>query len=197
MSDTDFTDKETGITAEWLNAINDSVYGALGAATSPALARSALDVPQETQEIVPQVRLNGSWVPLSTAVGPVHADTHAFNGTDPLDHDSLLNADGVKHIDHSVVYIEAGAGLIGGGSLEATRSIAFSHLLEQALNCGLYNIINMAGPVNASDAATKQYVDDHLTSATSPLNVSGIPVSDAGLASGDVWNNAGVLNIVS
>ena len=194
--DTTFIDKATIITAEWLNAINDSVYGALNGATTPSLARTALDVPQDTAEIVPQVRVDGSWLPLSDQAVPLHAATHAFDSTDPLDHDTLLNADGVKHIDHSTVSILAGSGMAGGGTIEGSRTLSFSYTLEQALNCGLYNITNMAGPVNDSDAATKKYVDDHLTSATSPLNVSGIPTSDTDLVSGDVWSNAGVLTIV-
>ena len=37
---------------------------------------------------------------------------------------------------------------------------------------------------------------DSGSSATSPLNITGLPTSSAGLASGDVWANTGVLTIV-
>jgi hypothetical protein len=34
------------------------------------------------------------------------------------------------------------------------------------------------------------------TVGVSPLNVKNLPTSSAGLATGDVWNNGGVLNII-
>lgn len=41
-----------------------------------------------------------------------------------VDHDSLDNYVATKHIDHSLVSVSAGLGLSGGGTLEATRTLA-------------------------------------------------------------------------
>lgn len=46
--------------------------------------------------------------------------------------------------------------------------------------------LSINGSVGIAGAAT----------STSTLNVSGLPTSSAGLASGDVWNNSGVLTII-
>lgn len=53
---------------------------------------------------------------------------------------------------------------------------------------------------STSLSATNASVFDTLfvgvKTSTSKLNISGIPTSPVGLVSGDVWSNAGVLNIV-
>ena len=132
MTTTTFVDKETIIEAPWLNDVDAVVYDVLNAATTPAAARTALDVPQDTAEVVPQVRINGAWQALSASVGPLHAATHQSGGTDELDHDSLLNGLGDKHIDHSAVSILAGSGMSGGGDITLDRTISFAYLLEDS-----------------------------------------------------------------
>lgn len=46
MATTTFVDGVTVVEAEWLNEVNDTVFDALGAATTPAEARTELNVPQ-------------------------------------------------------------------------------------------------------------------------------------------------------
>jgi hypothetical protein len=41
-----------------------------------------------------------------------------------LDHDQLLNYSATRHVDHAAVSVTAGAGLQGGGTIEATRTIS-------------------------------------------------------------------------
>lgn len=50
------------------------------------------------------------------------------SGVDPatIDHDLLLNMVASKHIDHNAVSISAGAGLSGGGTIAANRSLALN-----------------------------------------------------------------------
>ncbi len=48
------------------------------------------------------------------------------------------------------------------------------------------------------DEATERFVPSHLkTLKVNSLNIASIPTSAAGLSSGDVWSNSGVLTIVS
>jgi len=59
MSDTTFVDNSTVIVASWLNDVNDTVYGALNGAQTPATARTALglEIGTTANKIV---QLNGS-----------------------------------------------------------------------------------------------------------------------------------------
>jgi hypothetical protein len=70
------------------------------------------------------------------------------------------------------------------GNLANGRSMALMYRVFAATTANQSLAIN--GKVGINGAAT----------TTSPLNVSGLPVSAAGLAAGDVWNNGGVLTIV-
>lgn len=174
MSTTSFIDKDTIIEASWLNDVDATIYQALNGAATPAAARAALDVPQETQEVVPQVRVNGLWQALSASVGPLHASTHGDGGTDELDHDTLVNGLGNKHIDHSGVSIQAGAAMTGGGDLTTTRTLAFSHVLAQNLSANNFRITNLVDPSTNQDAATKVYVDTRVIDAGGTPWVPGV-----------------------
>ncbi len=55
---------------------------------------------------------------------PAHAGTHANGGGDAVDHDTLTNFVANEHISHAGVTLTAGAGLTGGGTIEASRSFA-------------------------------------------------------------------------
>ena len=175
---TDFVDKQTVIEADWLNSVDALVLDVFQSATSASLARSAIDVPQETAEIVPQVRVAGQWAPLTGAVGPLHQATHLIGGTDPIDHDGLLNGAGTKHTDHAAVSVAAGGGLSGGGDLTANRTIAFAYLLGQTLDGGSNRITNLLEPASNQDACTKLYADNLLiTSGANPWTVGVTPNS--------------------
>jgi hypothetical protein len=52
-----------------------------------------------------------------------HATTHAAAGSDPVNHDTLLNYAANQHIDHSAVTITGINGLIGGGDITASRTL--------------------------------------------------------------------------
>jgi len=55
------------------------------------------------------------------------------DGGTGLNHDYLAGYVAVRHVDHSAVSVLAGAGLSGGGTLEASRTLALSHLGLQSL----------------------------------------------------------------
>ncbi len=177
MATTDFIDKETVIEAAWLNDVDAAIYTALGGAATAAAARAALDVPQETAEVVPQVRVAGAWQALSGAVGPLHEATHHAGGTDELDHDQILNGMGDKHIDHSAVSILAGSAITGGGDLTSSRTLAFSYILEQVLDAGSNRISNVGSPATNLDAVNKQYADALLITAGANPWVAGVPAN--------------------
>jgi hypothetical protein len=160
MSTTHFIDKETIIEAKWLNDVDATVYQALQGATNAQTGRAALDVPQETQEVAPQVRVNGAWQALSASTAPVHAARHAAGGADPLDHDTLANVITSKHVDHSQVSILAGSGMLGGGTIESTQTLSFSYVLGQNLDANSKRIMNVAAPSAIGDAVNKAYADN-------------------------------------
>ena len=174
MPTTNFIDKETVIQAAWLNEVDATIYQALNAATSPGTARAALDVPQETLEVVPQVRVNGAWQALSASAPALHAASHASGAADELDHDSLLNGLGSKHVDHSAVTVTGSGALQGGGDLTANRDITFTYVLEQDLSMGTHRITNLVDPATNQDAATKVYVDTRVIEAGGTPWVPGV-----------------------
>lgn len=183
---TDFIDKVTIIEPEWANAVDAVCLDVFQSATSAALARAAIDVPQETAEVVPQVRVNGSWQALSGVVGPLHAATHVLGGTDPVNHDMLLNGSGVKHVDHSTLMLTAGSGLTGGGSLDVGRTVAFSYLLERELNAGHFHITNLLDPADAHDAVNKAYADNLVIQAGANPWQGGVPADSIHYSTGFV-----------
>jgi hypothetical protein len=50
--------------------------------------------------------------------------TNAHNLTTDINHNALTNYDANKHIDHTAVSVSAGAGLTGGGTIAANRTLA-------------------------------------------------------------------------
>ena len=60
-------------------------------------------------------------------------ESHFFDESSDVDHDATTNFVAAEHIDHSAVSILAGTGLIGGGTLEANRTLSLSHLGLEAL----------------------------------------------------------------
>lgn len=55
---------------------------------------------------------------------PAHAAEHEVGGGDLVNHDSLTGFVANEHISHAGVTLTAGAGLTGGGTIEASRSFA-------------------------------------------------------------------------
>lgn len=182
----DFVDKVTIIEPEWANAVDALVMDVFHNATSASLARSAIDVPQETAEVSPQVRIAGSWQALSGVVGPLHAATHVDGGTDPVDHNTLMNGGGARHVDHSTLVLTAGSGLTGGGSLDVGRTVAFSYLLEQELNAGHFHITNLLDPAGANDAVNKSYADSLVIQAGANPWAGGVPADSIHYSTGFV-----------
>ena len=58
---------------------------------------------------------------ISSTAPALHAATHASAGTDPVNHDTLLNYVADQHVAHSGVSITGGTSLAGGGNIAASR----------------------------------------------------------------------------
>lgn len=53
----------------------------------------------------------------------LHAATHASGGTDPVNHNTLLNYVANQHVDHSAVAVTGGTSLTGGAAITASSVI--------------------------------------------------------------------------
>jgi len=93
------------------------------------------------------------------------------------------NASGSYETGSDKLYIHNGL----GGSTNTTQE------RERSLIYGIFDasVANQRLRINANVA-----IGGGAATATSTLNISNLPVSAAGLATGDVWNNGGVLTIV-
>jgi hypothetical protein len=56
-----------------------------------------------------------------------------FDESSDVDHDATTNFVASEHVDHSTVSILSGTGLTGGGTIDANRTLALSHLGIEAL----------------------------------------------------------------
>lgn len=63
---------------------------------------------------------------LTGVAGESHASTHESGGDDIVYHDNLSGYVSDEHIDHTIISINAGSGLSGGGDLSSSRTINFS-----------------------------------------------------------------------
>jgi len=91
--------------------------------------------------------------------GKVDGTSVDVNGSDKLavlpagvDHNSLNNYDANKHVDHTAVSISAGAGLTGGGTIAANRSLA----------------VNPNGLVDTTIAAGDEIIFGDVTDSNNP-----------------------------
>ena len=71
------------------------------------------------------------WLTASTGIQIVAANISTKDSE--IIHDSLSGFIAAEHVDHSAVSVLAGTGLAGGGTLEANRTLAMSHLGLEAL----------------------------------------------------------------
>jgi len=83
--------------------------------------------------LIPNAKLHSALSGAELHIPKIHALSHRAGDTDPVDHDTLLNWTGNKHIDHTLVSISAGTGLSGGGDISASRTLVLSHLGIEAL----------------------------------------------------------------
>jgi hypothetical protein len=95
--------------------------------------------------------------------------------------------------------VEATVGL-NGGSWTATITNYYGVFLATPAIRTNGSIVNRWG-LYAPDAAMTHHFNGKLligtaTAGTSNVRISGLPTSSAGLVSGELWNNAGVVNIV-
>lgn len=101
--------------------------------------------------------------------------------------------------------VQSGKVLISNGLVSSVKSNA-SGISYDVLNIGQVSFDQSDGSyssVNVMTIDSSQRVSlvdaigiNGTATSTSPLNITGIPTSAAGLVSGDVWSNSGVLTIV-
>ena len=105
-----------------------------------------------------------------------------------IDHDNLTNFVANEHIDHSGVTITAGAGMTGGGTIAATRTL---------------NVIAGTGiTVNANDVQTNdgEIVHDNLSGfvANEHIDHSGVTITaGAGMTGGGTIAATRTLNVIA
>ena len=104
-----------------------------------------------------------------------------FDESSDVDHDATTNFVAAEHVDHSAVSILAGTGLTGGGTLEANRTLALSHLGVEALaDPGADRIAFWDETANAFKWLA---VGTNLEIVDTDLNVTGI-ITDHGALTG-------------
>jgi hypothetical protein len=87
-----------------------------------------------------------------------------------------------------------------GGNF-ATATVTNLYAIYIASNVGATGTITNRWGVYAPDVSMRHYFNGKLligttTAGTSNVRISGLPTSSAGLVSGELWNNGGVVNIV-
>ena len=103
-----------------------------------------------------------------------------FDESSDVDHDATTNFVAAEHVDHSAVSILAGTGLTGGGTIEANRTLALSHLgIEALADPGADRIAFWDESENAFKWLT---VGANLEIADTTLNVTGIVIDHGALA---------------
>ena len=107
----------------------------------------------------------------------------AANNTN-IDHDALTNFVANEHINHTAVSVTAGAGLTGGGTIAATRTLN--------VGAGAGIIVN-ANDVAVNTTFINNTVDSHLSGGTGITYTTGtIAITNTAVASGN-YGNAGAV----
>jgi len=176
-------------------AVGSSALGSLGAGfQSVAIGNSALQSIVDSGGCVAV----GYLAQLSTTAGDntsVGANTLQGNTTGASNTALGRNA-GFTGNGSNNVYLGLEAGYFETGSaklfIDNNKRANEADARVKALVYGIFDgsVANQRFSINANVGIAGQ------ATATSTLNISGLPVSSAGLVSGDVWNNSGVLNIV-
>lgn len=105
-----------------------------------------------------------------------------------INHDELTNYVASHHVDHSLVSIVAGDGLIGGGSIEATRTLSLN--LDSLLLDSSPTISDFLVEYDVSAAAHRKISIGSLPIALGASSISGtLPVARGGTNSATALNN--------
>ncbi len=109
-----------------------------------------------------------------------------------------INNQTVGLIDNSTLFIDVDARGVAARSITTFRTS--SNFLYQVVTAGgiVTSVIDWRTRGVWPDGATPTFSigGTTLPAGTSVLNITGLPTSASGLATGDVWANAGVLTIV-
>jgi hypothetical protein len=70
------------------------------------------------------ITVNANDIAVNAQTGLTANATGLYVREDQVDHDSLLNYDANKHIDHTLITLTAGNGLTGGGTIAASRTFS-------------------------------------------------------------------------
>jgi hypothetical protein len=173
-------DSSTGNT---VTATIDTIISAAGGGIGSAYATITDGSTSATASNADTFKLRSANNALTVAVqnnDATHGDNALFTLNEGnINHDNLSGFVANEHIDHSLVSINAGVGLNGGGNLTATRTI---NLADTAVTLGSYG--------SASNVATFT-VDQQgrLTAAgNTPISITESQISDLGTYAEDVYS---------
>lgn len=146
----------------------------------------------------------------TTSAGQTASIALGFGATTTLANQFVVGGDGFRRIDD--IYM-------GGGVSDTVANMAATTYHATGVNTGVIDgsagagelrfagargtgsgvggdIIFLTAPAGASGSAQNALVEQFRIRQNGRINMANLPTSSAGLATGDIWNNSGVINIV-